>query len=462
MPLRRRDFIRAGLGGLGYFSTAALVPDWIIRSAAAIEDLSGENRILVIVQLEGGNDGLNTLVPYTDPLYNSDIRPTLHVPTAQLHLIDNLNGLHPALPALAESYGDGRVAIIQNVGYPNPDLSHFVSTDYWEQGRAPGGPNLGTQGWVGRFFDQTCGSAPDVDPLTMVGAGHSRIPGSLKAVTYSAPAIASVATYQIQGAAGLPAVIGTRRLNDLHALNDVPAADPAIEFIQNSANVAEASIAVVQNLSYNPAVVYPSTKLGQDLLLCSRLIHQPGIAPKVLHVRQAGYDTHADQGVPGSPGLGDHPALLIDLNDALGAFMSDLAASGNLDRVLILTFSEFGRRVRQNDSDGTDHGAASILFVLGGRIRGGVYGGQPNLSSTEDVMDPAGFIVPRVQKGNLSHTVDFRSVYARVIESWFGSQAAPGVFGQSVYDGIIFPDLPKIDFIRATVSAARTPWREYH
>ena len=144
MVISRRDFIKVGLGGVGYFSTAGLVPNWIIRSAQAIEDVSGEGRILVIVQLEGGNDGINTVIPHTDPLYSPVDRPTLYVPPAQAISVDALNSFHPALADLVPWFDSGRIAVIQNVGYPNPDLSHFISTDYWEQGRAPAGPDVGT------------------------------------------------------------------------------------------------------------------------------------------------------------------------------------------------------------------------------------------------------------------------------------------------------------------------------
>ncbi|MCH8333826.1 hypothetical protein IIC65_07830, partial [Candidatus Sumerlaeota bacterium] len=321
MVISRRDFIKVGLGGAGYFSTAGLVPNWIIRSAQAIEDVSGEGRILVIVQLEGGNDGINTVIPHTDPLYSPVARPTLHVPPAQAISVDALNSFHPTLADLVPWFDSGRIAVIQNVGYPNPDLSHFISTDYWEQGRAPAGPDVGTLGWMGRYFDETYGGDPNVDPLTMVGAGASRIPGSLNALTYSPPAIRDINSYRILGAVGLTAPIGIRRLSDIHALNDLPTVDSNVDFIQKTSNVAEASIEVVQNLSHvpPPGVTYPDTKVGRDFSLCSKIIHQPGIAPRILHVRQAGYDTHADQNFDGNPLLGDHPALLSDLNDALAA-----------------------------------------------------------------------------------------------------------------------------------------------
>lgn len=255
---------------------------------------------------------------------------------------------------------------------------------------------------------------PNVSPITMVGAGHSKVPGSLLANTFTAPAIVSENSYQIVGTAD-PALgpilsqFNTRRLADLHALNDIPTLDPAIDFIQRTENVAEASISIVQNLPPNSSLpTYPNTRLGRDLRLCAKLIRS-GFSPRVLHVRQGGYDTHANQTI-------DHPPLLSDLNDAIHAFLSDMESLGALDRVLLMTFSEFGRRVGDNDSDGTDHGAASLLFVMGGKVTPGIFGGQPDLLN--------------LQNGNLIQQYDFRNVYADILEDWFLVNPS-AIFGQT-------------------------------
>lgn len=443
MGFSRRNLLKGGLAGLGYYSTAPFVPDWIVRSANAIQDLTGNDRILVIVQLEGGNDGLNTVVPYTDPLYvdpsPTALRVKLQLPVPSLHAIDALNALNPQLPDLASWFGSGNLAILHNVGYPNPDLSHFVSTDYWQQGTIPSGPISDERGWLGRFFDLTCTGMPNVDPLTMAGVGQSKIPGTLAANTYTSPAIEDISTYIINGGVSTSPTLKAARINAIHALNDVATFDPVIDYIQKTENAAEASIAAVQSISYTPPVTYPNSKLGRDLRLCAQLIHTAGVTPRVLHVRQSGYDTHSNQVGSSNPLTGDHATLLGVLNGALHAFMSDLQMTGELDRVLIMTFSEFGRRVAENSSFGTDHGTASSLFVLGGApLIGGVYGGQPDLV--------------HLQKGNLIQTIDFRNVYAEIIQRWFGGNPAP-VLGQT---------FPPIGFLPAVVqSAADRRWMAY-
>lgn len=421
MRISRRDFMKSGLAGFGVFSTASVVPNWIAKSAHAIQDHSGEDRLLVIIQLEGGNDSLNTLVPYEDALYYN-ARPNLSIAANQVLPIDDLNGFNPNLPDFLTWFNEGKMAIIQNVGYPNPDLSHFISTAYWEEGTIPGGPNYNDIGWMGRAFDEDCGGDPNVSPITMVGAGHNRVPGSLLASTYTAPAIADVNSYQIKGMSDPnPAIdpirnaFSAQRLASIHALNDIATIDPRIDFIQRTENIAEASISIVQNLPSSftppPPRAYPTQpngrNLGDHLQLCAKLILS-GHHPRVLHVRQGGYDTHANQNI-------DHPPLLQELNDALDAFLQHMEAAGVLDRILVMTFSEFGRRVGDNDSNGTDHGAGSLLFVCGGRVQGGIYGGQPDLQN--------------LQNGNLLHVYDFRNVYADILEDWFYINPVQ-VFGQ--------------------------------
>lgn len=430
--------MKTGLVGAGYFSTVAAVPNWIVQSAQAIVDLSGEDRILVVVQLEGGNDGLNTVVPFTDPLYNDEFRPTLLLPSNQMLPIDSLNALNINLAGLAEWFGKGRLAIIQNIGYPNPNLSHFLSTDLWAQGRIPGGPDLGSEGWLGRTFDRTCRGNTNPDPLAMVGVGHSRIPDALKALNFAAPAIEEIDGYELDAPEDFLAEFGQRRIEAIAAMNQVPTSDPNLGFIQSTSDLARRSIDLVADIrdtAYQPpaGVDYPvQYKLGRDLLLCSQIIHQPGIKPRILHVRQPGYDTHANQ-------LQDQSSLLMTLDHSLDAFLKDLEDTGELDRVVVMTFSEFGRRVEENGSEGTDHGASSMLFVAGGSVIGGVYGGQPNLAD--------------LQKGNLKQNpdYDFRNVYAEILSEWFLIPHEP-IFGEQ---------LASIGFLPNTVLAAHKSWAAY-
>lgn len=444
MPeMNRRNFLKVGLSGLAYFTAEATTPNWIIRSAQALPcNCLCDDRVLVIIQLAGGNDGLNTVIPRTDPVYyDAATRPTIRVPFGSELNLDGLNGLHPRLQQLADWYQQGQLAIINNVGYVNPDLSHFVSTDYWEYGSAPGQLKP-TQGWIARFYDNACqGSAVD-EAMFLAATGLSTVPPTFENTTgYTAPAIRSASTYSFAASQDR-----TLRLNAIDVLNQQSVVDSELDFIQRSENTAEASIADIATASSQPVLSpYPTGGLGDGLKLASQII-RAGFKTRIFYVSQGGYDTHAGQIATGDPlNAGDHPELLNTFNQAVNAFQTEMTLSNNSQRVLMMTFSEFGRRVQENGSLGTDHGAANNMFLLSGGINGGVYGGQPNLTD--------------LIKGNLKHTIDFRSVYAQIIEGWFGGQASP-VFGASTYNSIIQPDLAELGFIRVPTRASG--WEKYY
>jgi len=443
--LDRRSFLKVGLSGLAYFTAEATVPNCITRSArAATCNCLCNDRILVILQMAGGNDGLNTVIPRTDPVYYDSItRPNIRVPAGQEINLDGLNGLHPRLVNLANWYQQGKLAVVHNVGYVNPDLSHFTATDYYEYGSAPGAP-LPTQGWAARFFDNACAGAPDVEALFYTTVGTSKLPDSLQGATgYTPPAIGSASSYVFS--TNQDSVARRQAIADLNRITPL---NPQIDFLQRSENTAEASVTDIATAIAQPDLVaagsYQNDSLGNGLKLASQVI-RAGFKTRIFYVTQSGYDTHAAQVAAGDPlNAGDHPELLDALDKSVHAFLTEMDISGNLDRVLLMTFSEFGRRVAENASMGTDHGAASCMFVAGGGVNAGVYGGQPNLTN--------------LIKGNLRHTVDFRSVYARIIETWFNSSASP-IFGQSTYDSIIVPNLPMINFVNANASVRE--WKQF-
>jgi uncharacterized protein (DUF1501 family) len=433
--MKRRETIKLGLGSLAYFSASATTPNWIIRSAQAIPNPGGENRVLVILQQSGGNDGLNTVIPRTDPLYyDPSVRSGVAIPAGQEINLDGLNGFHPKLLALADWYQLGHVAIVQNVGYPNPDLSHFSSTDYWEFGSVPGIP-LPIQGWVARFYDNTCLGAPDPYSLQMMASGISTVPDALEGTTgYTAPAVRKASTYALS----MDSDDALRR-QSITNLNSIATTDPVIDFLQRSESTAEASAVDVAVASGQPVLKpYPAGSLGDGLQLVSQII-RAGFPTRIFYVSQGGYDTHANQVGADPVNTGDHQALLAAFDQAVDAFLYEMQVSGNLDRVLLMTFSEFGRRVAANGSLGTDHGAANSLMVMGGKVQGGIYGGQPNLAD--------------LQKGNLKHAIDFRAVYSEVLEDWFGTDPAP-VFGQSF-------DLAPVQFIQGEENSGVAGWRLY-
>lgn len=447
MDINRRTFLKAGLSSLAYFSAESTTPNWIIRAAHALPSSCLDNdRVLVIVQLSGGNDGLNTVIPRTDPIYyDAQTRPTIRVPSGREINLDGLNGLHPSLLNLANWYQKGRLAVVNNVGYVNPNLSHFSSMDHFEYGTVPG-DGIQTRGWVARFYDNKCSGAGEEESLFMTAAGMSSVPNTFEgAAGYTPPAVSNPAFYIFATASDR-----SLRLGALHDLNQLTGTDPELDFVRRSANTAEASVndmaVAAAQPDLVPATSYSNNSLGRGLRLASQVI-RAGFRTRIFYVSQGGYDTHASQAVEGDPvNGGDHPRLLGALDNSLNAFLSEMELSGNLHRVLVMTFSEFGRRIKENGSQGTDHGAASCMFLLGGLVQPGVYGGQPDLANTI--------------KGNLKHSIDFRSVYAQVIESWFGGQAAP-VFGQTAYDTIIRPELDRLKFVLPRSTSADQSWRHY-
>lgn len=426
MSVSRRDFMKASLGSMAYFTTASSVPFWISKSAEAVSSQLPNDRILVIVQLAGGNDGLNTVIPYTDSLYNGDtLRPNLHItsglgPTT----IDSFNAFHPQLIRMKDWFDNGNVAVIQNVGYPNPDLSHFIATDYWEQGTSPSSALQSKKGWLARYVDNECEGVPpeNIDALTMLGAGQFLVPTTLNgSELYTPPAVFDTQFYNILVPnEGDLKPFGDHVRDYIMQLSNNAVINPATDFVQRAANVAQASVEDIQVAAAQAEInAYPQGSLGNGLDLASKVI-RAGFGTRVFYVSQGGYDTHANQFANNDPAnLGDHPRLLATLDEALHAFLSDMDASGNLDRVVVMTFTEFGRRVDENGSFGTDHGAGNSLFVMGGPIEGRVYGGQPNLSD--------------LRSGNLRHLIDFRSVYSRILQDWFEVDPE-AIFGSADYN----------------------------
>ncbi|MBI2421971.1 MAG: DUF1501 domain-containing protein [Candidatus Hydrogenedentes bacterium] len=422
MNCNRRQFMKTGLSSMACFSTASTMPLWIARSAQALGNPL-DDRILVIYQMAGGNDGLNTVIPYSDPKYldngANSLRPTLHITSGleATELGDGLNALHPKLVRLKNWYSAGKVAIVQNVGYPNPSLSHFTGTDYWELGVSPGSTLTATQGWASRYYDNMCNGAPppEVDPLAMMAGGMSRLPLTLSGSNYFLPpAVESFESYNIEVPTN-PIAFGEHIRNYIELMSNlnVPL-NSSLDYIQRAANIAQASVEDMQIAALTPIInPYPSGSptLGPGLDMVSRIIRteSPVFKTRVFYVTQGGYDTHANQSDGSDPANnGTHPQLLDEMDRCLDAFLQDMADSGNLDRVLLLTFSEFGRRPQENGSNGTDHGTASCLFAMGGGVNGGVYGGQPNLAP----------LTGGNQGGNLEHAVDFRSVYSIVLRDW--------------------------------------------
>ncbi len=394
----RRGFGRA----LGLTALTATVPTFLHRTGIALAGdpakgsapIKGlkDDRVLVVVQLAGGNDGLNTVVPFAADRYYK-ARPKIAVPKDKVHRLTDELGLHPEMPDLKKLFDDGGLAVVPNVGYPNPNRSHFKSMDVWETASPP--ERVGKTGWVGRYFDSECKAVDS--PMLGLRIGEQAaltLTGDRSGVaTFANPAM-------LEDKSTGALAKGLDRLNEVE-----PTGIAALDYIQRTGNVTRDLSRRIQAAvrDVKPAVEYPPFSLCQSLRLVAQMI-TANIPTRVYYVTLGGFDTHSGQ-------MLRHPALLQELSQALSLFVADLRAHKQLDRVLAMTFSEFGRRVDENKQQGTDHGTANVMFLAGGRVRGGVHGVPPDLRKLDD-------------QGDLVHRTDFRSVYAGVLKGWLGADPA--------------------------------------
>jgi uncharacterized protein (DUF1501 family) len=417
----RRQFLRTSvLGG----ALASTVPLFLEKTFLALDTMAaatpGQFRtgkdapILVVLQLAGGNDGVNTLVPFGDDAYYK-ARPTLALPASQIIKLSDYAGFHPRLTGLHDLYSSGNLALIQGVGYPNPNRSHFRSTEIWQT--ASDENEIRNHGWLGSYFDNCCQGA---DPTVGVAIGN-QTPQAFSSsnpmgIAFNNPEqfrYMSEAANDPKSAEQFMREINSTDVDSSHVGNDngggsigmlsgaQAGGGDTMEFLQRTALGAQISSDQILAISRKTksSVNYPQSQLGNSLNLVGRLI-AGGLPTRVYYVSQGGFDTHANQ-------LPSHDRLMTDLNGALASFVADLKSQGNFNRVLMISFSEFGRRVAENASGGTDHGAAAPLFVLGGAVKPGLYGKYPSLTDLND--------------GDLKFSTDFRSVYATALEKWLGA-----------------------------------------
>ena len=417
----RREFLTRGLKGAGLLAASTFVPAFVTRTAAAT-GAGRDSSILVVVQLSGGNDGLNTVVPFADDLY-AKARPHLRLPADQtLKLTDRL-GLHPALAAFRSEYDAGRLAIVQNVGYPNPNRSHFRSMEIWHTAADDTKPRQ-MEGWLGRYFDAQCAGADPAKRPGEIGVSFGKVmPQAFRNHSNVGLAVNDPNTFQWNpsGDTATFAKVQERVFEKINkpsagnsqmtAAGGITSSEPAtIDFLRHTAMnavVAGDAMRAILRQEKNKAR-YPDSQLSGQLQMVARLV--TGDFPsRVYYVSQGGYDTHADQ-------LASHARLLGDFSASVGAFLDDLRRQKSSDRVTVLAFSEFGRRVAENGSRGTDHGAAAPMFVVGDAVKGGLHGEPPDLSD--------------LVNGDVKHKIDFRQVYASLLDGWLGVPAA-GVLGEA-------------------------------
>lgn len=398
----RRDFVKKGVALVTLGSMHAMLPP-VFKGAFAVRAseadatvLEDSAKTLLIVQLAGGNDGLNTLVPYRDPAYTK-LRPSLGVAAGSVVPLNDDFGLHPKLAALKPLWDSKKLSIVHGVGYPEPNFSHFQSMLIWQSG----GPGAAAgDGWLGSYLAKL--EAEDHNPLHGFNVDRFVAP---ELYSSSAPIVSAVdaADYGFQKLAPDEAEARRRQTALLKLYDQFPKNLPYAALLETTANDATSSAQSVAAAvrGHTPSVAYPQTSIASGLQLVSQVIAS-GAKLRVAHVTLGGFDTHSTQ-------LDDHERLLGELGDALAAFYADLASYGKDGDVLTMTWSEFGRRAAENASEGTDHGTAAPMFLLGGGVSGGLYGKPVSLTDLDN--------------GNLKFTTDFRSVYATVLDRWVGVPA---------------------------------------
>lgn len=393
----RRDFVKGGVALVSIGTTAGSLLKGSLAFAAqnpAYVNSAGNGKILILVQLAGGNDGLNTVIPVSDSSYRS-VRKTIGVAEAEALPLEQGYGLHPNLTGLKGLWDSGKLAVVRGVGYPEQDYSHFKSMAIWQSGD----PTLALRdGWLGRSLEKL--ESEQHDPFLGFNIGTST-PPEMRSATISIPSVKDQADYGFKLGGRLAPETDPRTATLMKLYEQYPAASPYGALLETTVESAVASSKMLAEAAaiYTPAVSYPENSFASGLsVLAQAVVGELGM--RVGHITLGGFDTHSGQ-------VSDHSALMTTLDEGLSAFYQDLAARGKADDVLVLTWSEFGRRVAENGNGGTDHGSASIMFALGNRVRRGLYGDAPGLDALID-------------NGNLSYTVDFRSVYATIIDRWLG------------------------------------------
>ena len=364
------------------------------------------DRVIVVLSLSGGNDGLNTLVPYSDSSYY-DYRPTLGISEDQVLRIDDQVGFHPSMTEMKDIYDQGNMAVIQGVGYPNPSRSHFRSMDIWHTCEPD---KIGDEGWLGRTIRELDPNTENV--LTGVNFGRG-LPRALVCPGIPVASVGNLETYGLL--TGIAGEEDRSRALEVFSRMYAPAigSGPVMDYIWETGRAAlkGADILKVAPERYSSNVEYGNYAMGQGMRGIAQ-VHFADLGTRVLYTTSPynAFDTHANE-------AGDHARLWRQVSESISDFYDDLREHNRGEEVIMLLFSEFGRRARDNGG-GTDHGTGSVCFVIGDHVKGGLYGEYPSLKEG-DLEDG----------GDLLHTVDFRSVYSTMLERWIGIDPAPIVGG---------------------------------
>ncbi len=389
----RRDVLKGG----GVIAIGLMAPPWLsaIAKADMLRQAKGgkvdPDNVLVVCQFSGGNDGLNTVIPYADKQYYT-LRPTLGIADSAVLKLDEHMGLHPSLTGLSDLFKQGKVAIVQNTGYPQPNRSHFKSMEIWQSASPDGTLKYG---WIGRHFDERMAHGA-IDTVAAIGLSTDK-PRALNAHDASIPCFASLT--DIQSMVGDPDA--ERMLRQIQGMDAQQGSDERV--VQQANKTAlDAMASLRDKLSkFTPKQTYGNDAFGQGFKQIAQLI-ATSPQTRVIYFSAGGFDTHARQ-------ADTHAKLMQGFGDAINAFQKELEACGKADKVVTLVFSEFGRRSYENASGGTDHGAAAPMLLIGQKVKGGLYGPIPNLSDLAD--------------GDLKFAIDFRQVYATTLDNWMGGDS---------------------------------------
>ncbi|HEV3085965.1 MAG TPA: DUF1501 domain-containing protein [Candidatus Elarobacter sp.] len=401
--MKRKSFVTSALSVAFLGGNASTVLAQVAASSPVLPSFANgvdPDNVLVVVQMGGGNDGLNTVVPWSDDAYHR-VRPAIHVTEAQVLKLNDRIGFNPALKGLNELYKAGSVAVVQGVGYPNPNRSHFEATQIWETA-SPDRPQQ--YGWLGRYLDKRFSNAKPASMFEAVSLGDV-LPAALVASHVEVPAIGALNAFGYNTGRDLASKQSAGVLYDGAKAGQ----SPYLAMMAQTARDAYHGGDVLrkQTSEFTNKATYANNGFAQQLALAAKLIGSTA-GSKIVFVSLGSFDTHAGQ-------RAQQDRLLGYLGDGLVSFYQDLAAHGLDKKVLTMTFSEFGRRVSQNASNGTDHGTAMPLFIVGGGVKGGIYGDHPSLTDLDH--------------GDLKFSTDFRAVYATVIEKWLGRNPSDVITG---------------------------------
>ncbi|HSR50062.1 MAG TPA: DUF1501 domain-containing protein [Acidobacteriota bacterium] len=402
----RRRFLKS----LTFLTAASSVPAFVVRSLQASagtggRQLAGQDRILVVIELNGGVDGLSAVVPYSNDFYHQ-ARPLLALPTDRVLKVNDDFAFHPGMAGFKELFDRGEVSVIHGVGYPNPTRSHFLALDIWHTARPEAKT---TEGWLAQYVD----ALPNPEALAAVNVGGNP-PLAMISSEGTKPAIRSIESFKLDILAGAEDVDATPRNLAFEQLQSLPQESSLLDFTARTALEAtftsDELLDGVQN--YSSGIDYPDTTFAERLQTVAKLI-SADLGVRVFYVTLHGFDTHANQVIASDNLVGVHPRLLSTFSDGVKAFQDDLRQLGVSDRVLTMTVSEFGRRLAENDSFGTDHGTANPLFLIGEGVEPGFFGEHPSLAP--DDLDDV---------GDMQFNIDFRRAYATALDTWLGGSSS--------------------------------------